>query len=104
MAISRQASDKLDRSVIRTVGSEHPAKTYTYRQSADKSHRFVNHLVEADIERGDCMAIHTTQHLEVIVAHLATWKLGSIPIVLNPLLGTSETPSRWREREPPYAC
>ncbi|WP_168216072.1 acyl-CoA synthetase [Halorussus marinus] len=92
--ICERQSDSPDRPAIRTVGPTQPTKTYTYGQLAEESNRFANYLAEVGVESGDRVAIQTTQRPEVVVAHLATWKLGAISVILNPLLGQEETTSQ----------
>ena len=60
---------------------------YTFGDLRSKANRFAKYLREQGIERGDRVGVNGTQRVEVLVTHLACWKLGAISVPLSVLFG-----------------
>lgn len=69
-------------------------QTYTFWQLYTKANQLANYLAEQGVERGDHVAITAPQKPETVIAHVASWKLGAVPVPLSTLFG----PEGLRER------
>lgn len=63
-------------------------ETYTYGDLRDRSNRLANVLADADVKRGDRIAVTASQRPETLVGHLAAWKIGAVSVPISPLVGT----------------
>lgn len=61
---------------------------YTFGRLSSLSGRLANALADVGVREGSRVAVCGSQRAEVIVAHLAAWKLGAISVPLSTLLGT----------------
>lgn len=95
--------ESAERIAIRTVDFDSESTAYTYRRLARESDQLANYLSDAGVERGDRVVVHTTQRPEAVVAHLATWKIGAVSVVLNPLLSSAEIADQLAKTDP-TAC
>lgn len=60
---------------------------YTFDDLRTHANRFANYLQAQGVERGDRVGVNGTQRMEVIVTHLACWKLGAVSVPLSVLFG-----------------
>jgi acetyl-CoA synthetase len=76
-----------DRPAILEYGSGGPARTLTYGDLARRSNAFANALRARGVGRGDRVALLLPQGFEVVIAHVAIYKLGAIALPLAVLFG-----------------
>jgi acetyl-CoA synthetase len=62
-------------------------RTLTYADVQDRANRLANFLEEQGVGRGDRVGISIQPSPEVIIGHLAAWKLGAVSVPLSTLFG-----------------
>ena len=72
-------------------------ETLTFGALAERSNRLAHALSLAGVARGDRVAILLPQMAEVVVAHVAIYKLGAVALPLASLFGVWR---RWRPSAP----
>jgi O-succinylbenzoic acid--CoA ligase len=65
-------------------------KTFTYNQLARKSGSIKKHLSEQSVNENDFIGIFGEHTIEFVISVLALWKLGAIPVLLNPKVTQNE--------------
>ncbi len=73
---------------------------YTFKQLQNFSNRLANYLEGRGVDKGDRIAIHGTQRAEVVIGHLAAFKLGAISVPLSVLLGPDALQYRLDHSDP----
>src|SRR5436305_11633729 len=67
-------------------GSE-PVRNISFEQLSADSNRLANAFTELGVGRGDRVSIFLPNRPEVVLSHLAAWKLGAISQPLTTLFG-----------------
>jgi acetyl-CoA synthetase len=62
-------------------------RIYTYRQLSHITNRLANYFVDQGIETGDRISISGAQKPEVLMAHVAAWKIGAVSIPMSTRFG-----------------
>jgi acetyl-CoA synthetase len=76
-----------DRACIYAEDAEGTRRTLTYADVQDRANRLANFLEEQGVGRGDRVGISIQPSPEVIIGHLAAWKLGAVSVPLSTLFG-----------------
>lgn len=82
----RWAGTDGDRAALVVEHSEE-VREYTFADLEELANQFATYLDARGINRGDRVAVNGTQRVEVLVTHLACWKLGAVSIPLSVLFG-----------------
>ena len=80
------ATDPARPAILDLRGGEAP-QTLTFGALAERSNRLAHALMLAGVARGDRVAILLPQMAEVVVAHVAIYKLGAVALPLASLFG-----------------
>ena len=86
-----------DRVAIVHRGSDGGRTTWTYGQLKQASDGFAARLRRRGVARGDRVAVLLAQSPEVMVAHMATYKLGAVVLPLFTLFGSDALAYRLRD-------
>jgi acetyl-CoA synthetase len=62
-------------------------RTVTYADIQDRANRLANFLEEQGVGRGDRVGIALQPSPEVLISHIAAWKLGAVSVPLSTLFG-----------------
>jgi acetyl-CoA synthetase len=63
-------------------------RTLTFEDLQTKANAVANFLSNRGVQRGDRVGINVRQRPEIIIAHVACWKLGAVSVPLSTLFGT----------------
>lgn len=76
------------------------SRTHTFWQLEQRSNELANALAARGVGRGDRVAIVGSKSDTVMLAHLATWKLGGVSVPLSVLYGPDALEFRLGDSEP----
>jgi len=82
----RWAAHSPDRTAL-YVEREDGLRECTYGDLRTRANRLANFLAEQGVGRGDRVGVSGTQKADVLVAHIAAWKLGAATVPLSGLYG-----------------
>jgi len=93
----RWAREKTNTAAMYSYREDEQGETYTFRQLRDDANRFANYLTAKGIGRGDRIVVSGSQRYELMVAHVAAFKLGAISVPVSVLLGADGLEFRLRD-------
>lgn len=85
--LDRWATTDPDRVAIYGNDQDRVLTEYTYRDLERAASQLANYLESQGIGRGDRVAVNGSQKAELLIGHLAAWKLGAISVPLSILFG-----------------
>ena len=92
----RWAALEPERAAIIDAGPGGP-KTTTFAALRDRSNRLARSLARLGVQRGDRVAVFLPQMAEVVVSHVAIYKLGAIVLPLAAVFGADALSYRLRD-------
>ncbi|THE64038.1 AMP-dependent synthetase [Salinadaptatus halalkaliphilus] len=88
-----------DRTALFAVEADGGDTHYSFDQLDAYANQLANALTDRGIERGDRIAVSGTQRVEMLVTHVAAWKLGAVSVPLSALLGPDAMQFRLEDSE-----
>jgi acetyl-CoA synthetase len=76
-----------DRTCVYAEDADGTRRTLTYADIQNRANRLANFLEAQGIGRGDRVAVSIQPSPEVLIGHIAAWKLGAISVPLSTLFG-----------------
>ena len=80
-------NDRADHTALIHEHRNGTLEKYTFRELDDLACRFAVFLAELGVQRGEPVAIHTSQSPQTAIAHMAIYKLGAVALTLSHLYG-----------------
>ena len=97
--VTRHAADRTGVALAQRI-EDGDERTHTFRDFERESNRLANALEARGLERGDRVAIVGSRSDRLLLAHLATWKVGAISVPLSVLYGSDALAVRLGDCEP----
>ncbi|WP_226482717.1 acyl-CoA synthetase [Natrinema amylolyticum] len=88
-----------DRTALFADSTDGSSARYSFDQLEEYASQLANALADRGVVRGDRVAVSGTQRVEILVTHIAAWKLGAVSVPLSVLLGPDALRFRLEDSE-----